>query len=152
MKMRTFILAGIAIFAIGGSSFALGGGSAVAGPCATEIEGLTKALAAKDAGSGPTSGASSGTQPAAKPSGQHPPTAIMGQESQGKATSAEDVRRQTGGQPTTADQGTTGVATEPGTMNDAGLALDRARTFDRQGKEAECMEAVREAKNLAGHH
>jgi hypothetical protein len=142
MKTRTFILASMALFASGI-------GSAVSGPCTTEIEGVTKTLAAKDAGSGPTPGASSGAQSPVTPSGQHPPTAILGQETQGKATSPEDVRRQTGGQPTAAQQGTTGTA-RPGSANEAGSALDRARAFDAQGKEAECMEAVREAKQLAG--
>jgi len=143
MKTRTFILASMALFVSGV-------GSATSGPCTTEIEGVTKTLAAKDAGSGPTSGASGGTQSAATPSGQHPPTAILGQETQGKATSPEDVRRQTAGQPTAAQQGTTGTAHRPGNTNEAGSALDRARAFDAQGKEAECLEAVREAKQLAG--
>jgi hypothetical protein len=143
MKMKTFILAGVALFA-------LGVGSASSGPCTTEIDGLAKTLAAKDAGSGPTAGASGATQSAASPSGQHPPTSIMRQESEGKATSPEDVRRQTAGQPTTTQQGTTGAAAGPGNTIEASRALDRARTLDQQGKEAECMEAVREAKQLAG--
>ena len=54
MKSRTFIL-GMALFVSGGSS-------AIPGPCTTEINGLTKTLAAKDAGSGPTSGATGRTQ------------------------------------------------------------------------------------------
>ena len=51
----------------------------------------------------------------------------MTQETQGKATSPEDVRRQTAGQPTTTQQGTTGAPAPS-------LAAD----------------AVREAKQLAG--
>jgi hypothetical protein len=143
MKTKTFILATIALFA-------LGVGSATSGPCTVEIDGLAKTLAAKDAGSGPTAGPSGATQPAGSPSGQHPPSAIMGQESQGKATSPEDVRRQTAGQPTTTQQGTTGAATGRGDTIEASSALERARMLDRQGKEAECMTAVREAKQLAG--
>ena len=139
MKTRTFILASMALFA-------LGVGSATSGPCTIEIDGLAKTLAAKDAGSGPTAGASGGTQSAARPSDQHPPTAAMSQETQGKATSPEDVRRQTAGQPTAAQQGTTGAAAGP----DASSALNRARALDQQGKEAECMQAVGEAKQLAG--
>jgi hypothetical protein len=50
MHMRTFILAGIALIGSGISS-------AISGPCAVEIDGLTKTLASKDAGSGPTVGA-----------------------------------------------------------------------------------------------
>jgi len=35
-------------------------------------------------------------------------------------------------------------------MDQAGKALEQARTLDRQGKEAECMDSVRQAKDLAG--
>jgi hypothetical protein len=35
---------------------ALGAGTATAGPCTGEIDNLTKLLASRDAGSGPTSG------------------------------------------------------------------------------------------------
>ena len=69
-------------------------------------------------------------------------------ETEGKATSPEDVRRQTAGQPTAAQQG--GAATKSETPMQASSALDRARMLDRQGKETECMAAVREAKQLAG--
>jgi hypothetical protein len=47
MKTKTFILASVALFALGVDS-------ATSGPCTTEIDGLAKTLAAKDAGSGPT--------------------------------------------------------------------------------------------------
>ena len=47
-------------------------GTAGAGPCTTEIENLTKLLASRDAGAGPTAGAASPT------TGQHPPSASMG--------------------------------------------------------------------------
>lgn len=181
MKTKTFILASVALFA-------LGVGSATSGPCTTEIDGLAKTLAAKDAGSGPTPGASGRTPSAANPSSQHPPTAAMSQATQGQATSPEDVRRQTAGQPTAAQQGTTGTAAQhpptavmseatqgqtvpattaqhpptaamteaapgpagPGNTSEASIALGRARELDQQGKEAECMDAVREAKQLAG--
>jgi hypothetical protein len=186
MKTKTFILASVALFA-------LGVGSATSGPCTTEIDGLAKMLAAKDAGSGPTPGASGRTPSAANPSSQHPPTAAMSQATQGQATSPEDVRRQTAGQPTAAQQGTTGTAAQhpptavmseatqgqtapattgqhpptaamseatrsqaapglagPGNTSEASIALGRARELDQQGKEAECMDAVREAKQLAG--
>ena len=43
MKTKTFVLAGVVLFA-------LGLGSATAGPCTTEIDALAKSLAAKDAG------------------------------------------------------------------------------------------------------
>jgi hypothetical protein len=46
--------------------------SAAAGPCTTEIDSLSKLMASRDAGAGPTAGAAGTT------SGQHPPTAAMG--------------------------------------------------------------------------
>ena len=108
MKIRTVILASMALCVSGVSS-------AISGPCKTEIDGLTKTIAAKDAGSGPTIGATGRTQAPTGSSAQHPPTAVMGQETQGKATSPEDVRRQTQGQPTAAQQGNAGTpgATQP---------------------------------------
>lgn len=144
--MKTYFLAGIA-------TLAFGLGAAAAGPCTTEIEALSKTLATRDAGFGPTSGASGGAsggaRTAATPS-EHPPTAVLGQEMKGKAASPEDVRRQTQGQPTAAEQGETGrAAAESGGMTDASTALERARALDQQGKEAECMASVREAKQLA---
>jgi hypothetical protein len=186
MRPSIFILAS-------GTLFALGMSSAIAGPCTIEIDNLTKALAAQDAGSGPSPGASGGTRSAGLPSDQHPPTAAMSQAAQGTATSAEDVRRQTAGQPTAAAQRRDGPAaqhpptaamsqatqgqTAPvtsgqhpptavmseatrsqaapspsaavGNMSEASLMLNRARTLDQQGKEAECMEAVRQTRLLA---
>ena len=143
MKTQTFVLASVALFALGVSS-------ATSGPCTMEIDGLAKTFAAKDAGSGPTSGAGGGVPSSAQKSDQHPPSAIMGQETQGKATSPEDVRRQTAGQPTATEQGKTGAAAGSGNSVEASRALDRARALDQQGKEAECMAAVGEAKQLAG--
>src|ERR1700719_3393730 len=102
MHVKTFILAG----ALVGSALS----SAISDPCTTEIEGLTKTLAAKDAGSGPTVGATGQATAPIGSSAQHPPTAVMRQETQGKATSPEDVRRQTQGQPTVAQQGMAGTA------------------------------------------
>jgi hypothetical protein len=143
MKTKPFILATIALFALGVAS-------ANAGPCATEIDNLTKALAAKDAGSGPTAGASGGTHTTTTAPGQHPPTSVMRQETEGKAASPEDVRRQTTGQAPAAQQGAAGTTATTGAPMPASSALERARTLDQQGKEAECMAAVREAKQLAG--
>ena len=60
--------------------FGLATSSAAAETCSSEIDNLTKTLAAKDAGSGSTAGATGGGTPsAASPAGQHPPTSIMGQ-------------------------------------------------------------------------
>src|SRR5262245_28694751 len=142
MKMNTLIPASVALFVLGVAP-------AMSGPCTTEIDALAKTLTAKDAGSGPTPGAAAGAQaPASQSQPQHPPGAVMGREAEGKATSPEDVRRQTGGQPTATQEGTTGAAAGSGPGMEASSALSRAREFDRQGKEAECMAAVREAKQL----
>jgi hypothetical protein len=142
MHIRTLIVTSIALFGAGI-------GSANSGPCAVEIDGLTKALASKDAGSGPTVGAGGQAQAPMK-SGQHPPTAIMSQQTQGKATSPEDVRRQNQGQPTAAEQGAAGTSSGPNKTETADKALQRARALDAQGKEADCMETVRQAKELIG--
>src|SRR5215216_6225838 len=101
MRTNAFILASVALFALGVSS-------AIAGPCTTEIDNLVKVITAKDAGSGPTPGASGATQSRAVPPNEHPATAAMSEAAKGTATSAEDARRQTAGQPTAAQQGTGG--------------------------------------------
>ena len=64
MKTITLLLGACALAA-------LSAGTAGAGPCTTEIDNVTKLLASKDAGAGPTAGASATT-------GQHPPSATMG--------------------------------------------------------------------------
>jgi hypothetical protein len=143
MHTRTFIVAGIALVGSGLSP-------AISGPCTMEIDGLTKTLAAKDAGSGPTVGATGQANAPTGSSAQHPPTAVMGQETQGKATSPEDVRRQTQGEPPAAQQGMAGTAGKSERMDQVDKALEQARALDRQGKEAECTDTVRRAKELAG--
>jgi hypothetical protein len=89
-------------------------GTAAAGPCTTEIENLTKLLAARDAGAGPTAGA------AGSPSiGQHPPTATMGaadRSTTASSAAAESARPQH--PPTTAMNQATqggGQSSQPGT-------------------------------------
>ena len=139
MKTQTLILASMAIFAFAAP--------ARAGLCTTEIDTVAKTLAVKDAGSGAT-GVAGGMTSAPVSGTQHPPTSIMKQQTDSKATSPEDVRRQTAGQPTAAQQG--GAATKSDAPMQAGSALNRARMFDQQGKEADCMTAVGEAKQLAG--
>jgi hypothetical protein len=69
-------------------------GAALAGPCARQIAGVAKQLAASDAGAGPTKGRPAPT--AGDQKGQHPATALMSKETKGKATSPEDVLRQGG--------------------------------------------------------
>jgi hypothetical protein len=117
--MRTLMLTSMALFAASMCS-------ANAGPCCVEIDGLTKAFASKDAGSGSTIGAGSQAQaPSGSPRQEHPPTAVMGQETQGKAASAEDVRRQNQGQPTAAQQGTVGTSARTDKASEASAALSR---------------------------
>ena len=123
--------------------------AASAGQCATEIEALTKSLAATDAGSGPTSAPGTTGMQAPSSSGQHPPTEVMRRETEGKATSDQDVRRQTQGRPTAAEQGRRGAGAND-KMAQVDDALQRARAFDSQGKESECMASVRNAKELLG--
>jgi hypothetical protein len=109
---------------------ALSVGSAGAGPCSQEIADVTKRLAASDAGTGPSTGTpapTAGDQP-----GRHPGTGLISKETQGKATSPADVQRQSG------------------VKADASQALERARGLEAQGKEAECMREVMNAKQLAG--
>jgi hypothetical protein len=185
MNAKALIFAGCAVFALGGT--------AQAGPCAEQVASLTKLFASKDAGTGPTMGAGS-ARTATSQAGQHPPTTTMSEQTQGIATSPEDVRRQTAGQAPAAQQQTTGTAREhpptaamdqatqsqaapPGgqpataamsaatesqmpprdtsaanaiNMPEASLALDRAREFDGQGNENDCMNSVAEAKRLSG--
>ena len=69
------------------------------------------------------------TQGQAAPSGGQPPTAALSQEVQGQKPGP-------GASPKTAD---------------ASAALARARDADRQGKEADCMKALDEAKRLSAH-
>jgi hypothetical protein len=123
--------------------------SANAGPCTTEIEMVTKSLSAADAGSGPTLSPGTTRTQAPSSSGQHPPTETMRRETEGKATSDQDVRRQTQGQPTAAEQGRRGAATND-KMAEVDNALQHARALDSQGKESECMDSVRNAKELLG--
>jgi hypothetical protein len=144
MKTRTHIAVSASMVL-----FVASVGSAIAGPCTIEIDGLAKMISAKDAGSGPTAGATSKTQAPTSSRAEHPPTAVMNQETQGKATSPEDVRRQTKGQPTVAEQATSGVAAGDHKIDELTEALHRARGLDAQGKEAECMETVRHAKDAA---
>jgi hypothetical protein len=121
-----------------------------AGPCTDAINSLSKVLASRDAGSGPTVGAapSQGAKSQAGSTQQHPPTAIIGKETEGRAASPQDVQRQTAGQPTAAEQPQQPKAGPP--QQSASEALNRARMFDQQGNETECMAAVQQAKQLLG--
>jgi hypothetical protein len=141
---------------------------ASAGPCTEQIASLSKTMSTRDAGAGPTAGASAsvtappasatGTpatttgQASSQPAqpGQHPPTAVMGKATEGQATSAEDARRQTQGQPTAADQAAGAQASGSNKVALASAALDRARAADARGQEAQCMQSIEEARSNLG--
>ena len=130
-----------------GTGLAMWAMPAIAGPCTDQINAMAKTLSPKDAGSGPTSGmTSSGTE---TPKAEHPPTNRMNQAAGQSVESPQDVQRQTQGQPTAAEQA---QGTRPHGVPDlsgASAALDRARSLDAKGQESQCMDAVREARNLA---
>jgi len=126
-------------------------GAALAGPCTVEIEQLTKIMATKDAGSGPTSGATGATSAQNQRSqAQHPPAAIMNQQTENKAVSPEDVRRQTEGRPTSSQEATKSPGGNQGNQAEASASLAKAKELDAAGREAECLQAVKTAKSLAG--
>jgi hypothetical protein len=82
-------------------------------------------------------------------SGHHPPTAVMSQKAQSKATSPDHARRQPEARPTAAQEGNTPQPAARPVLADASAALARARELDRQGKEAECMTPIQQAQHLA---
>jgi hypothetical protein len=144
-------------------------GTAAAGPCTGEIESVSKILAAKDAGSGPTATTNPGQHPptaamsAADPSTtastsaakssqpQQPPTAAMTSAATNLDTSASAAKQREQHPPTAAmDQAAHGLAAGASGKADASAALERARNFDKAGQEAQCMDAVQQAKKLAG--
>jgi hypothetical protein len=140
MRAHAFVLLSTTAVCLG-----LGVASATAGPCTQEIERVTKAMSARDAGSGPTVGAAASPSSGQSAGGQHPPTASTSQQAQGTAMSSQDARRQTQGEGTgpTDSQGAAG-----GTMDTGMAALQRARDLDGQGKEAECMASAQEAGRM----
>jgi hypothetical protein len=121
MKLLTNLVASAAAVVLASSS-------ASAGPCAQQITELSKRLAASDAGMGPTGAKPAPT--AGNQKGQHPPTAIMGQQTEGRALSPGDTQRQSG------------------IKSQASSALELARKLDDQGR-AECKDAVDLASELS---
>jgi hypothetical protein len=75
MKTITLLLGACALAALPVAT-------AGAGPCTTEIDQVTKLLASKDAGAGPTAGVAGAT------TGQHPPSATMGAADQSTSASS----------------------------------------------------------------
>ena len=155
-----------------GSTLALVLASPVlAGPCTEQISDLQKVLASSDAGSGPTlrtqPSTTSSTQPQAGGMGAAPSamprqvpaagetpqteaTAAMNRMTQDKATSPQDVRAQTQGQPTASQTGAGGTAPPQDRVLQVQTALDRARTADQAGDASGCSNAVNQAKSLLG--
>src|SRR5215207_9242793 len=80
-------------------------------------------------------------------------TVAMNTASQGRATSAQDVRSQQQGQPTSAQiaQGAGGSQPQADKMMQANAALDRARAADQKGDNTGCTQALGEAKQLVGN-
>ena len=184
-------------FMFGASALLISLGTAAAGPCSTEIESLTKFMAARDAGAGPTAGAASTTsgqhpptaamgaadpstaasstaaqsarpqhpptaamneatqgggasaQPGNTAPAQHPPTAAMSQATQGGAASPQDVQSQTRGGPTAVQQAEGARRPASDQLASPEAALEQARSYDGAGQEAQCMDAIARAKQLA---
>jgi hypothetical protein len=171
MRTNTFLLVSVV-------SLAASAGAAAAGPCTGRIDMVAKQLASRDAGSGPTSAgasqmggdaASTGTiqgqgsatsssgatatprqVPKAGEAAETQATPAMNAATQGRAASPSDARAQTQGQPTSAQIAQGASASGPDRMRQAMAALDRARALDREGKEADCMNAIQEADQLSG--
>lgn len=135
---------------------------AQAGPCATEIETLTQALAGAGTDTAPATStvpglpkapASAGTLPADPLQPQQAPK-LPDSHSMPKAPSTAGTLPANPLEPTTV--GGAGKVTDPGAMRDSGAApggdamaaLDRARELDLAGDEAGCMTEVTKAKDL----
>jgi len=170
--MKSVLLLGSCAF------LALQIGTAVAGPCTAEIESLSKTLASTDAGAGPTAGATTNpgqhppttamsqadpsttasTSAAKSNQPQQPPTATMNTAATNLGTSGPSSKPREEHPPTAAmnqatqNQATQGAGASGGASGKAGAsaALEQARTFDRAGQESQCMDAIRQAKKLAG--
>src|SRR6185503_2783863 len=127
-------------------------GTAAAGPCTGEIESVSKILAAKDAGSGPTATTNPGQHPptaamtAADPSTtasasaaksnqpQQPPTAAMTSATTNLSTNNPAAKSREEHPPTaTMNQATQGSAASASAKSSASAALEQARNFDKAG-------------------
>jgi len=79
---------------------------------------------------------------------QHPPTAAMNEATGGGAASPQDAQSQTRGGPTAAQQAEGARRPAAEQLASAKSALEQARSFDRSGQEAQCMEAIERSKRL----
>jgi hypothetical protein len=108
-------------------------GQAGADQCTSEIDGLVRTLTDDDAGPAPT--------PA--------PNSVMERETTGSAVSPPDMQRPTQDRPAAAQSVQAQIAASHD-LAAAMSALQRARTLDRHGDQAECRKAVGEAKLMSG--
>ena len=138
-----------------------------AGPCSDQIAELQKSLSSTDAGAGPTlrtgsaqaPASTAATSPAGAGSAARPgteATAAMNTATEGKAASAQDVRAQQQGQPTSAQVAQTGsigggAQLPADKLSQVNAALARARSLDQQGNNDGCTQAINEAKQLVGN-
>ena len=126
-------------------------------PRATSTTRLLAARARARRGPGPSDRATRRKTPRAGEAPKTDATVAMNTASQGRATSAQDVRSQQQGQPTSAQiaQGSAqpagGSQPQADKMMQANAALDRARAADQKGDNAGCTQALGEAKQLVGN-
>jgi hypothetical protein len=141
----------------------LAAGQAAAGPCADQIDQVSRMMSGgKGAGTlaGPAPGGAEKNAPmpqqaaaAGKESGTlagNAPGQSAGSADPtgGIATSPQDVRLQQQGMPTAAQGGNPAALDQR--MQQAMAAVERARSLDQQGSQ-DCMAALDEAKRLAGN-
>jgi hypothetical protein len=96
-----------------------------------------------------TQGGGAPAQPSGTAREQHTPTPAMNQATQGGAASPQDVQSQSRGGPTAAQQAEGARRPASEHLASAQAALEQARSFDRSGQEAQCMDAVERAKQFA---
>jgi hypothetical protein len=168
MKIAASVLATCALLALPTA--------AGAGQCTSEIESLSKVLAANDAGSGPTSGtaASTGQHPptiamseqdqsgtasrSAAESGQpqHPPTAIMNRETTGMSPSSGESEmrspRTPDEHPPTAamNQATQGSAASPQDVQQQNQGQPTAASAPTQGLKQDPKTDIAQSHTMAG--
>jgi hypothetical protein len=125
MKIATSVLATCALLALPAA--------AGAGQCTSEIDSLSKTLAANDAGSGPTPGT------AATTAGQHPPTVAMSEQDQSGAASRAAAESGQPQHPPTAvmNRETTGMSPSSGESD-----MRSARTPDEHPPTATMNQAM----------
>ncbi|HWA48951.1 MAG TPA: hypothetical protein VG742_11785 [Dongiaceae bacterium] len=148
MKSTLFIVG------LGAGLLLAAGSAAAAGVCTAEIENLEKTLATADAGMGPTgtgtgTDAVTGVAPGAVQE-EHPPTDVMNQAAEGKATSPDDVLQQNQGAPTDSDAAEAGQMSTAAGIDEATDSLQRAKELDQKGDEAACMAEIAKVKGALG--